>query len=558
MSVIGVGVLLAGLLLLLGISSSKLSARVGLPVLVVFLAIGMLAGSEGVGGIPFEDYRLANHIGSLALALILFDGGLRTSAGAIRLCWRPAVVISTLGVVVTAILTGVVATLVLGVPPLHGILLGGIVGSTDAAAVFAVFRSSGLRLPERLAATLELESGSNDPMAVFVTLGLIGMITGETATASGLLLLFLAQFGVGTVVGLLVGRAAVRMVNGINLEARGLYPLLVVAFGLLAFGAATALGGSGFLAVYLAGIVLGNSPLVFRRGICLFHDAIAWLSQIVLFVMLGLLSFPSRLAAAGLSGLVIAVALIFVARPFAVGVLLLPFRFSLRESILLSWGGLKGAVPITLATFPLLAGVSGADLLFDVVFFVVIVSALVQGWSLPVVARKLGLGMPAKRVPPVRVEVHALRHLDGDIVDYTVGRTARIAGCALQDLALPDGVAVTLVVRGEEVIVPRGSTSLVPGDHVFVALRNRLKAAVDRLFAEADEPIAIEPGLEMSFDSKKTVGQICRFLDAPWPARAEDPVGRLAGAVVGSFRVLPRGEDGMVTVVHEPQRSEKT
>ena len=436
MDSINVVLFLAGLLIILGIASSKLSARLGMPVLVLFLAVGMLAGSEGLGRIAFEDYGFANSIGSAALALILFDGGLRTSLASVRSAWQPALSLSTVGVLLTSALTGLAAAWVLEVPLLHGMLLGGIVGSTDAAAVFSVLRTSGLRLPDRLTATLEVESGSNDPMAIFLTVGLIGVITGAADSAGALFLLFVLQFGVGALAGVGVGRAAAWAVNRINLEHPGLYPILAMAFGLLAFGLAAVLGGSGFLSVYLAGIVLGNSPMVFRRGIFFFHDAAAWLGQIVLFVMLGLLSFPSRLLAVAGEGLLIALVLILVARPLAVAVSALPFGFRPRELAFLSWVGLKGAVPITLATFPLMAGVPGSEVLFNAVFFVVLVSAMTQGWSLPVAARWLKLGRPADPSPPLSVEINALRHVDGEIVDYTVAPAARVAGQVLRDLGL--------------------------------------------------------------------------------------------------------------------------
>jgi len=551
---------LAGVLLLLGIASSKFSARLGMPVLVLFLGVGMLAGSEGLGRIAFEDYGFANSVGSAALALILFDGGLRTSLGSVRSAWRPALSLSTVGVLLTSALTGLAAAWVLDVPLLHGMLLGGIVGSTDAAAVFSVLRTSGLRLPDRLTATLEVESGSNDPMAIFLTLGLIGVITGTAGSAGALLLLFVLQFGVGALTGVGVGRAAAWAVNRVNLDHPGLYPVLATAFGLLAFGLAAVLGGSGFLAVYLAGIVLGNSPIVFRRGIFFFHDAVAWLGQIVLFVMLGLLSFPSRLLAVAGDGLLIALVLILVARPLAVVVSALPFGFRPRELTFLSWVGLKGAVPITLATFPLMAGVPGSEVLFNAVFFVVLVSAVTQGWSLPVVARWLKLGRPADPSPPLSVEINALRHVDGEIVDYTVAPSARVAGQVLRDLALPDGVAVTLVVRGGEVIMPRGATALRPGDHVFVALRTRLKPLVDRLFDPDAETPPLVSGLTLSFHRKSTVGQLHRFFGIPGPTWADEPVGALLEeggerqtAGLGSFLVTPGEEPDFVTLTLSPE-----
>ncbi len=513
--------LLAGVLLLLGIASSKFSARLGVPVLVLFLSVGMVAGSEGIGRIPFEDYDLANSVGSVALALILFDGGLRTSLASVRRVWRPALALSTVGVLLTSLLTGLAAAWVLKLPILQGLLLGSIVGSTDAAAVFSVLRSSGLKLPDRLTSTLEVESGSNDPMAIFLTLGLIGVITGSTDSAQALLLLFVAQFGVGSLAGLAMGRLASWAINRINLDYPGLYPLLALAFGLVAFGVAAVLGGSGFLAVYVAGIVLGSSSIVFRRGIFSFHDAIAWLGQIVLFVMLGLLSFPSRLLAVAGEGLLIALVLILVARPIAVWSSAWPFRFRRRELTFLSWVGLKGAVPITLATFPLMAGVPQSHLIFNAVFFVVLISVITQGWSLPLVARWLRIGRPADPTPALSVEINALRRVDGEIVDYTVKAGAPVAGRHLRDLALPDGVLVTLILRGRDVVMPRGTTALEPGDHVFVALRTCLEPFINRLFDPDPEPPSLPGDVLLSFHTATTLQQLHRFLGLSLPAEIE-------------------------------------
>lgn len=556
--------LAAGVLLLLGIVSSKFSARLGMPVLVLFLAVGMLAGSEGLGGIEFADYELANALGSMALALILFDGGLRTTMRSVRSAWRPALSLATLGVLLTAVITGLAAAWILDVPLLHGALLGAIVGSTDAAVVFSVLRTSGLKLPERLSATLEIESGSNDPMAIVLTLGLVQVITGAADSWSALVLLLMLQLGVGTVVGLAAGRLAAWVINRINLDAAGLYPLLAAGCGILAFGLAAGFGGSGFLAVYLAGIVLGNSDVVFKRGIFLFHDAAAWLGQIVLFIMLGLLSFPSRLWAVAGEGLLIALALILVARPLAVLISAFPFGFRPAELAFLSWVGLKGAVPITLATFPLMAGVEGSDLLFNVVFFVVLVSAVTQGWSLPMVARQLGLAAPSAPEPPISVEINALQHVDGDILEYTVARASLVAGQALKSLSMPDGVLVTLVVRGDQVILPRGATVLLPGDRVFVALRRRLVSVVNRLFdpTAAQEPLPT--GLALSFSAKTTPGQVERFFGMPDLAGAEKSLGALLEAAgdgggdggsarLGPFVVTAGSEPGYVTLTHSPE-----
>ena len=514
---INLAILAAGIFLLLGIASSKFSARLGVPVLVLFLSVGMLAGSEGLGRIPFENYDLANSVGSVALALILFDGGLRTSLAAVKRVWRPAMALSTLGVLITSLLTGLAAAWVLKLPLLQGLLVGSIVGSTDAAAVFSVLRTSGLKLPDRLTSTLEVESGSNDPMAIFLTLGLIQIITGGADSTQELVVLFLTQFGVGALAGLGVGRLATSAINRINLAYPGLYPLLALAFGLVAFGVAAVLGGSGFLAVYIAGIVLGSSSIVFRRGIFSFHDAIAWLGQIVLFVMLGLLSFPSRLLAVAWEGLLIAIVLILIARPLAVWTSAWPFRFRRRELTFLSWVGLKGAVPITLATFPLMAGVPQSQLIFNAVFFVVLVSAITQGWSLPLVARWLNIGRPADPTPALSVEINALRQVDGEILDYTVKPRTHVAGQRLRDLALPDGVVVSLIVRGRDVVMPRGTTLLLPGDHVFVAMRMSLEPLINRLFEPDPEPPVIPHDLLLSFHANTSLEQLCGFFGLEVP-----------------------------------------
>lgn len=527
-------VFFVGILLLIGIASSKFSARIGMPVLVLFLGVGMLAGSEGLGGIAFEDYRLANSIGSVALALILFDGGLRTSLASVRSTWKPALSLSTLGVLLTSVLTGFAAAWVLGVPLLHGMLLGSIVGSTDAAAVFSILRTSGLQLPARLTATLEVESGSNDPMAIFLTVSLIAVIMGTADSVAGITLLFALQFGVGAGVGIGIGYVAAWLVNRINLDYPGLYPVLALSLGLLSFGLAAVLGGSGFLAIYLFGIVLGNSSIVFRNGIFLFHDAGAWLGQIVLFVMLGMLSFPSRLIEVSGEGLVIALVLIFVARPLAVLISVFPFEFRLRELVFLGWVGLKGAVPITLATFPLLAGMEGGSLLFNVVFFVVLVSAVTQGWSLPLVARWLKLGKTSDPISPVTLEINALRHVDGEIVEYVVTPTSKVAGQVLRDLAFPYNVLVALVVRRDNVIIPRGSTSLEPGDHVFIAMRTRLKPLLTCLFDACPVVPPLAAGMQFDFRADSTVAQLQWFFGLSEPAGSGDqPIGSL----------LPPGED---------------
>jgi cell volume regulation protein A len=475
-------ILLAAALLLTGTVSSKLSARLGLPVLVLFVGIGMLAGENGIGQIEFDNFVIAHAVGTLALALILFDGGLQTRTAALRAVWKPSLLLATIGVFVTAAITGVAAAWILKLPLLSGLLLGSIVASTDAAAVFSILRSQGVHLRPRVGATLEIESGSNDPMAILLTIGCIEILTGQLEIGVGLVTLFIEQMGIGALVGVGCGWAAVRLINRANLSAPGLYPVLAASSGLAAFGLAATLGGSGYLAIYVAGIVMGNSRIVFQSGTFRFMDGLAWIGQITMFVVLGLLSTPADLIDVAGPAMLIAAILTLIARPLAVVPLLLPFGFSWREHVLISWVGLKGAVPIILATFPLMFALPEGRLLFNVVFFVVLVSATLQGWSLPPLATRLGLQEPPEPAPPARLELLALRDLDAEVLDYTISSSSAVAGRNLGDLMLPENAVVALVSRGNQLIPPRGATRLQAGDHLFVIAHIGERPTVDRIF----------------------------------------------------------------------------
>lgn len=569
MFIIDTLILVGGVLLLLGIVSSKLSNRLGTPVLVLFLLVGMLAGSEGIGGIEFEDYRLAHAIGTLALAMILFDGGLGTSMAAIRVSWKPSVLLATLGVLVTAIVTGLAASWILEIPLLEGLLLGSIVGSTDASAVFAVLRWGGVSLPKRIAAVLEVESASNDPMAIFLTIGCIELLLGHVTFGPGLLKLFASQMLIGAALGLLGGYVAVWVVNHIELGATGMYPVLISAFALLTYGLTVQLGGSGFLAVYLAGVVIGNRRLPFQQGIRRFHDAMAWLAQIVMFVTLGLLSFPSRLWEASGKAILICVILMFVARPVAVLMSTLPFKFNRRELTFISWVGLKGAVPITLATFPLMFATPEAPmhapLIFDVVFFIVVASPIIQGTSLTPVARWLGLECPPEPAPPVTLEISSLRHVDGNVLDYAVTDDSRAAGRLVKELALPGGVVIAMITRGEKVIPPQGITRIHAGDHVILVVKRGMEPLVDQVFGrEADERRPVPKAVEFPFRGSTAIGELEEFysiyIDAPHTATLDEVMRRELGpdrtevdAVVEfgamRFRIDRLGSDGRIELV---------
>ncbi len=478
-------ILLAAILILFGILSSKLSARLGLPVLVLFLLTGMLAGESGIGGIEFDNPIAAHALGTLALALILFDGGLQTPISSVKLVWKPASILATLGVLITAVITGLAAAMILNLSILEGILIGAIVGSTDAAAVFSLLRNAGVHINRRLKSVLEIESASNDPMAIFLTVGLLEVLVNDMKLGVGMLQLFVMQMGIGALVGLGMGWLSVVVVNRIKLVASGLYPIMVGTFGLLAFGIAANLGGSGFLAIFIAGVIIGNHRMVFQRSTYLFHDGMAWLSQITMFVVLGLLVNPEALLDVWMEGLLVAVVLTLVARPLAVAPMLALFGFNAREITLVSWVGLRGSVPIILAIFPLVFDLPGAALIFNVVFFVVLISATVQGATLPIVARKLGLTEMPPAKPAATLEITALNDVNAEIVEYTLGENPRAAGRLLSQIALPDSTVVAMITRDSEVIPPRGSTRLIAGDHLFVVLRPEVRPFVDTVFSQS-------------------------------------------------------------------------
>lgn len=508
MFVIDQVILLSAVLILFGILSSKLSARLGLPVLVLFLLIGMIAGEEGLGGITFDNVISAHALGTLALAMILFDGGLQTPFSSVKSVWKPASILATLGVLVTALITGLAAAYILGLPLLEALLLGAIVGSTDAAAVFSLLRNAGVHINTRLKSTLEIESASNDPMAIFLTVGLLEILVNGMEPGIELLQLFTTQMGVGAIVGLSVGWLSVKIVNRIHLTASGLYLVMVSAFGLLSFGVAANLGGSGFLAIFVSGVVIGNTPFVFNRSTFRFHDGLAWLSQITMFVVLGLLVNPHSLLEVWREGLLIAAVLVLVARPVAVVPVLKLFGFSPREITLVSWVGLRGSVPIILAIFPLVFGLPQAELIFNVVFFVVLISATIQGSTLPYVARKLHLTEPPPPTPAAVLEITSLESIDTDIVNYALTDNPRVVGRLLSQIALPDSVVVAMIARDTTILHPRGSTRLCDGDHLFVMLKPCLRQFVDCIFASTDTDTAQLLDAEIPLKGSTRIGDV--------------------------------------------------
>lgn len=479
-------------LLLASVLGSKASGRLGIPALLLFLLMGMLVGSDGPGGFYFDDTSLAQSIGVVALALILFSGGLDTSWGSVRPVFRQGLLLSTVGVFLTALAVGAMASVVLGFSLVEGLLLGAIVSSTDAAAVFSVLRSRNVKLRGKLESLLELESGSNDPMAVFLTVGFTSLLASSTVSGFDLVLLFFQQMGLGLAIGFVLGRATVLMVNRSRLEYDGLYPVLTLSSVLLTYGATVSLGGNGFLAVYIAGLVMGNHKLIHKKSLLRFHDGLAWLMQIAMFLTLGLLVFPSKLPAIALTGLVVSGFLMLVARPVSVFLSMSFSGFSFREKTLVSWVGLRGAVPIILATFPLVAGVPRADTMFDLVFFIVLASTLLQGTSIPWVARWLRVEAPPP-APPLSLETAAAApacSVTNKLVELVVPARAAVAGQRVMDLAMPEGTLIVLISRANECLIPNGGSVVEEGDTLL-------------LFGQHDVLEKVRPLLERPRASKK-------------------------------------------------------
>jgi cell volume regulation protein A len=475
-------VLLVGaLILLVALLLGAASSRVGLPFLLVFLVVGMLAGEDGPGGIAFNDYELSFLVGNLALAVILLDGGLRTRFAIFRVGLRPALVLATLGVVLTAALVAVWAAWLFDLDWRLAALLGAIVGSTDAAAVFALLKTAGVRLGERIAATLEIESGANDPMAVFLTVGLIGLVLAPAEQPIVHLAFDLArQAGIGAGAGLAIGYAAGRYLPRTRLGP-GLDALLVCAIGVSVFALTNAVGGSGFLAVYLTGVMIANAAVRTSDNVLRAMDGMAWLAQAGMFLLLGLLVTPHELTPLLGPALGVAIFLMLVARPAAVWACLAPFRFPAREVWYIGWMGLRGAVPIVLAIFPLLAGVEGADLLFNVAFVVVLVSLLAQGTTVSVAARVLGVALPRRGEPLARVQLTggAGHH---ELMEFDVEADSPVCGAPLALIDLPTGARAVSVMRAGRPLAPDDAGPLAGGDVVAILASEPVIGRLEEMF----------------------------------------------------------------------------
>lgn len=475
-------VLIAGALMACALGASFVASRIRVPGLVLFLGIGMLVGSDGTGWIDFSDYDLARDIGVIALALILFEGGLSAGFGEIRPVLRPAVALAAVGTIATAVITGLAAAWLLDLSTLDGLLLGAILASTDAAAVFAVLRGSTLR--RRIARTLEGEAGLNDPVAALLVIGFIDWIQGPSYDALDMLWLLGKELAIGLAVGLVIARVAVVAFRRLDFAAPGLYPVASVTAAALSFGLAEVAHGSGFLAVYLTGLGLGSVRIPAKRSVVAFHEGLAWVAQISMFLTLGLLVFPSQLGDVALEATAVALVLVLVARPAAAFLATVGSGFNLAERTAIGWSGLRGAIPVVFATFPVSEGVGEGVETFNIVFFAVLISALLQGTTFEQVARALGVTTARPALPRPLAETGTIRALGAEVVEYPVGPGDAAAGARVRDLGLPRDALVNVIVRGESALPPRGSTRVEEGDRLHIVVRGEaageLEALLDR------------------------------------------------------------------------------
>jgi cell volume regulation protein A len=509
LDIVSIGILLGALLVLAGILSSLIAMRFGAPLLLVFLLLGMAAGESGPGGITFDDVRATYVVGSIALALILFDGGLRTRLSTFRSVLAPAMVLATLGVLLTAALTAPFARYMLGMNWTEAFLVGAVVASTDAAAVFFLIHAKGLRLRPRVGAVLEVESGINDPFAVFLTIALVEfLLIGSDDSWQHVVLALASEAVLGTIIGIVGGRAMVLVLNRLGL-AQGLHAPFVATSALVIFALAQALRGSGFLAAYLAGMVVGNRPTRAHNAVVVFLDATTWLAQIVMFVLLGLRASPQELLRMSFAALVVSLALALLARPLAVVLLLAPFRFAWRDKVFISWVGLRGAVGIFLGSIPLLVGLPNAQVYFNIAFVVVLTSLLVQGWSIAWAARVLHIALPRHDHMPRRVELDLPGQLEQEIVGYPVPANSPYLRRGL----LPAGARPTLVVRDEKILGPAEAGPVRQGDYIYLLAPPEKAHALDRFFVDLPPPARPDPALLGDFfvTGDHTLGELAQI-----------------------------------------------
>jgi potassium/hydrogen antiporter len=511
---VSIAVFLGAILVMAGILSSLLALRFGAPLLLVFLLIGMLAGDSGPGHLQFDDVRTTYLVGSVALALILFDGGLKTRFQSIRTVLAPSMVLATIGVLLTALITAPVAKYALDLNWSEASLLGAVVASTDAAAVFLLVHTQGLRLRPRVGATLEAESGTNDPFAIFLTLMLVEYISSGESSLVHIALEFAREALLGAVVGVIGGRLVVLALNRMPLP-QGLHAPFVTTAALVIFGVAQIAHASGFLAVYLAGIIIGNRPTRAHNSVVTFLDAATWLAQIVMFVLLGLLVSPHRLLSSLGAAVLVAFALMLVARPVAVFVSLAPFKFNWREKVFIAWTGLRGAVAIFLASIPMLVGLSKAYLYFDVAFVVVIISLLLQGWTLAPAARRLHVALPRAERGPRRVELD----LPGQLEQQLVGYPVRAKSLYFRRGLIPSWSKPTLVIRDERILTPTEADPVAAGDYIYLLAPPEKAEALDRFFVDMAPSSAPDPHLLGDFVvlGEHTLGELAEIYGVAVP-----------------------------------------
>jgi potassium/hydrogen antiporter len=550
-------ILIGAGMVVISIFSSLISFRVGAPLLLVFLGVGLVAGEDGLGGIVFENAQVAYFIGSVALAVILFDSGFGTRLSTIRVAAAPAVVLSTVGVALTAAMVTIPAHYLLGLDWLTAALLGAIIASTDAAAVFFLLRVGGLHLRERVRATLEVESGSNDPMAILLTVTLIELILSASGDLSALTLAFFTSFslqmGLGLLLGVSCGWLIAQGLNRIDLEP-GLYPVIILGLALVVFAITTLLGGSGFLAVYVAGIVMGNIRLKGAIGIRKFQDGLTWLAQIIMFLMLGLLASPSQFPAIAWQAVAVGLALIFIIRPLAVWLCLLPFGFRRQETAFIGWVGLRGAVSILLAIFPIVAAVEGSQTLFNAAFIIVITSLIIQGWTVGPVARWLGMIVPPRIGPVEKVELElpgAARH---EMVAYRVAEGSPV----LKGERIPRWARPSLIVRDGRSLRLHEAGRPQAGDYLYIFAVPKLLPLLDRLFAspaelteqdtayfgdltvDPDQPVAdLAKTYDIELTEKETSLTIGQFVER----RLGPPLGRGDRLLIANIELIVRDTD---------------
>jgi len=466
--------LVGSILLLISIIAGKTSYKFGVPTLVLFLGIGMLAGEDGIGGISFNDPHIAQLIGVVSLNFILFSGGLDTDWKAVKPIVKEGIMLSTLGVLLTALSLGGFVYYVTDFTFYESMLLGSIVSSTDAAAVFSILRSKNLALKTNLRPTLEMESGSNDPMAYVLTIAFLGLVVNQDKEWTSIIPLFLLQMVIGAIAGFGFGRLSKIIINRIRLDFEGLYPVLVIALMFITFSVTDFVGGNGFLAIYICALYLGNQYLIHKKTILKMYDGLAWLMQIVLFLTLGLLVLPTQIVPVIGIGLVISLFLMLVARPLSVFISLIPFKMKLRRRFYISWVGLRGAVPIVFATYPLLAGIEKANMIFNIVFFISLTSILVQGTTLGIVAKWLNVSIPEEANKMTPTEKFLSEHPKTEMREIGIDNGNKVVGKQIVEIEFPKAAIIAMIKRDDKYITPNGST-VINAEDVLIVLSDSKK-----------------------------------------------------------------------------------